>query len=372
MIALVAGALANKPGNGGNAWARLSWTRGLERLGVEAYFVEQLAAGASASGKAFFEAVFAAWGDRAHAGLFDSRSSPLAGGLDWDRLLAVAERADVLINMSGHLQIPELRRAISTAVYIDDDPGYTQLWHLSGALGDRLAGHRAYYTFGTRIGRAGCRIPTAGVFWRPLLPPVVLDDWPVQPSAGLDRVTTVASWRGPYGRLEHNGILYGQKAHQLRAFASVPSLAGRALEIALEIDPAEHHECEHLNAAGWTLADPRSAAGDPDAFRRYVQDSAAEFSVAQGIYVETQSGWFSDRTTRYLASGKPAVVQDTGFSDTVETGRGLLTFTDPQSAAAALGSLERNFGDHARAARALAEERFDSDTVLSRLLEEVM
>src|SRR4051812_26453700 len=39
---IVSGALANKPGNGGNAWTRLSWIRGLTRLGYDAYFVEQI------------------------------------------------------------------------------------------------------------------------------------------------------------------------------------------------------------------------------------------------------------------------------------------------------------------------------------------
>ena len=67
-------------------------------------------------------------------------------------------------------------------------------------------------------------------------------------------------------------------------------------------------------------------AGDPDAFRAYVQGSGAEFSVAQGIYVETSSGWFSDRTTRYLASGRPVLVQDTGFSRTLPVGEGLVAF----------------------------------------------
>src|SRR5207249_4043766 len=77
---------------------------------------------------------------------------------------------------------------------------------------------------------------------------------------------------------------------------------------------------------GWQLVDPCVAAGDPHAFRGYVQGSWAEFSVAQGVYVETESGWFSDRTVRYLASGKPALVQDTGFSRLYPVGEGLLAF----------------------------------------------
>src|SRR5687767_6609762 len=43
---IVSGALAHKPFNGGNAWTRLSWTRGFERLGLDVCFVEQIDAAA--------------------------------------------------------------------------------------------------------------------------------------------------------------------------------------------------------------------------------------------------------------------------------------------------------------------------------------
>ena len=39
---VVAGALANKPANGGAAWTRLSWALGFKRLGYSVYFVEQI------------------------------------------------------------------------------------------------------------------------------------------------------------------------------------------------------------------------------------------------------------------------------------------------------------------------------------------
>jgi hypothetical protein len=372
MIAVVAGALANKAFNGGNAWARLSWTRGLDRLGVETYFVEQLDPAAPSGGVAFFDAVMHRFGEPSRSALIGAGGEVLAGELDRDRLLDVAGEADLLINLSGHLQLADVRQRIGRSVYIDDDPGYTQLWHASGAIGDRLDGHDAYYTFGTRIGARTCTIPTSGIDWRPILPPVVLEDWPVASHDGAGRVTTVASWRGPFGRLEHDGVRYGQKAHELRKVSGLPALAGRPLEIALQIDPVERREAERLQADGWAVVDPSVVASDPASFRAYVQGSAAEFSVAQGIYVETGSGWFSDRTTRYLASGKPAVVQDTGFSDDLDGGEGLIPFTTLADAAAGLRSLERSYDDHARAARALAAERFASDVVLGRLLEEVL
>ena len=113
-------------------------------------------------------------------------------------------------------------------------------------------------------------------------------------------------------------------------------------------------------------------AGTPDAFRSYVRGSAAEFSVAQGLYVETRSGWFSDRTTRYLACGRPALVQDTGFADRLPVGKGLVTFTNVAEAVAGAEAILADYDGHAAAARAVAESHFDSDLVLATFLEECL
>ena len=372
MIAIVAGALAAKPGNGGNAWTRLAWTRGLELLGFETYFVELLAAPASAEAALFFDAVARGFGTPARWALLDPDGVPVAGGLGQDALREAAARSELLINLSGHLQDPSIRALISRAVYIDDDPGYTQLWHATGAIGERLLGHVAHYTFGTRIGSADCSVPVREIAWRPLLPPVVLSDWPERRGACTGPVTTVASWRGPYGPIEHDGVRYGQKVHEFRRFQALPRLAGRELEVALQLDPGERDVIDTLRAQGWRVHDAVDMTSDPDAFRRYVQASSAEFSVAQNIYVRSRCGWFSDRTTRYLASGKPAVVQDTGFAATLPTGEGLLAFSTPEEAVAALRSLSSRYDEHAAAARAIAAQHFDARVVIGALCEEVL
>jgi hypothetical protein len=289
-----------------------------------------------------------------------------------EQLLDVAACCALLVNLSGHLQLAEIRRLVPRCVFVDDDPGYTQFWHAAGVTNGRLDGHDAHYTFGTRIGAGACPIPTSGIRWRAIRPPVVLSDWPPQASSGCGRVTTVASWRGPFGPVEHDGVRYGPRAHELRRFADLPRRAGRELEIALAIDPPDNDDAELLRGHGWTLTDPSACAGDPAAFRGYVQGSDAELGVAQGIYVQTGCGWFSDRTTRYLASGRPAIVQDTGFSAELPVGAGLLAFTTPEEALAAIHEVERDHEEHARAARKLAEEHFDSARVLQRVLEEVL
>jgi hypothetical protein len=372
VIVLVAGALASKPGNGGNAWSRLSWTRGLRELGIDAYFVEQLSGPATAEAARFFGAVVGEFDEPSHAALLDDSGRVIAGGLSQEALSEVAASCELLISISGHLQRPELRRLVRRAVYIDDDPGYTQFWHAAGAIEGRLDDHAAYYTFGTRVGHDGCTVPTLGIAWRGIRPPVVLSDWSASPSDGCERVTTVASWRGPFGPVEYDGVRYGQKVHELRKFSRLPQLAGRPLEIALAIDPVEEAAARQLRCDGWNVTDPGPLTSDPASFRRYVQGSDAELSVAQGIYVQTACGWFSDRTTRYLASGRPAIVQDTGLAGELPVGAGLLTFSSPSEAVAALRAVERDYDEHAQAALALAQEHFASSRVIGRMLEEVL
>jgi glycosyltransferase involved in cell wall biosynthesis len=108
-------------------------------------------------------------------------------------------------------------------------------------------------------------------------------------------------------------------------------------------------------------------AGDPWRYADYIRGSAAEFMAAKSMYVETNSGWVSDRSICYLASGKPVLAQDTGIARLLPTGEGLLTFTTLEEAAEAVERVRREPRRHAQAARRLAEEYFDSSLVLGAL-----
>jgi hypothetical protein len=379
-IAMVSGAIANKPFNGGNAWTRLSWVLGLERLGFQVYFVEQIARAAcvdttgepaswqECANRDYFKQVTQSFGLTDATLLCENGDETF--GLSRAQLVEVAASADLLINISGHLSIEEIKSRVRCKVYFDDDPGYTQFWSAMGSGGARLGGHDFYYTVGANIGDAHCPIPTGGLEWRPLRPLAVLDEWPVAKSES-DRFTTVGSWRGAYGAVEFDGVRYGVKAHEFRKFIDIPQRTQRCFEVALDIHPGDRADLESLHAHGWRVVNPIEVAGMPEAFRRYVQTSGAEYSVAQGIYVQTASGWFSDRTVHYLASGKPALVQDTGLSTHYPVGQGLVTFRTIEEAMVGVERILEEYQSHCRAARALAEEYFDSNVVLPRLLREV-
>lgn len=370
-VAIVAGAVANKAANGGATWTRLSWARGLAQVGFAVHFVEQLDATAPLGAAGYFEAVTRDFGMEGSSTLLGPDGRTVAG-LTLGELRDLAGEAALLVNISGHLTVREVTEAVRTRVFVDLDPGFTQIWETTGAGGSELDDHDFWFTVGENIGTTGCRVPTNGRRWRPIRQPVVLDDWPVAPPPESDpfRFTTVASWRGPYGPVEHEGRTYGVKAHEFRRFFPLPGVAPGIFELALDIHPADVKDRAALEEHGWWLVGTDRVA-DPHAFRSYVQGSGAEFSVAQAVYVETGSGWFSDRTVRYLASGRPALVQDTGFSRTYPTGEGLVAFTTFDEAVAGAASVLADYEEHSRAARALAEEWFAADRVLGRLCEEV-
>lgn len=366
---IVAGAVANKPGNSGEAWVRANWVRGLGRLGVEAWFVEQLDPARwgddTASCVAWFDRIVRLFGLAERSVLIDGRHRVLVGSP-----AAVAEvraGADLLVNISGHLGPGPITSGCRRRAFVDLDPGYTQIWHAQGAdLG--VAAHDVHFTVGLNLGGPDCTVPTDGVRWRPVLPPVVLDDWEPGPGESLDRFTTVASWRGASGVVHHDGVDFGPKAHEFRRLLELPTRVPAGVELALEIHPADRSDRDALVDHGWSLVEPADVVGDPEAYRRYVRESSAELSVAQPVYVHTRTGWFSDRTAHYLAAGRPVLVQDTGGP--LPDGDGLLRFRTLEDAATAARDLIARYLEHRVAARRFAEDRLDAERVLARVLDQ--
>lgn len=367
---VVAGAMAGKPGNGGEAWVRLSWVRAFQQLGFDVWFVEQVA-GESLDpvGVDYFTGVVRRFGLEGRAHLFSRcgewRGVPPAVVDD------VADRSVMLLNISGNLTFRPLLERFDRRVYLDIDPAFTQYWHAQGLLGTALPDHTHHFTIGENIGRSGCPIPDGGAAWQTTRQPVVLDDWPAVPSASCRRVTTVGSLRGPFGRVEHPGGAFGLKIHEMRRLAPLAGLVEPEMELAFAIDPGDESDRKLLLESGWALTDPRLVSPCPQEFRGYVQGSDGEFSVAQGIYAETGSGWFSDRTVRYLASAKPAVIQDTGLAPHLPLGEGLLTFQTLEEAVKAVEAVASGYRRHALAARRIAEECFEAGRVAGSLAERV-
>jgi hypothetical protein len=383
--AIVAGALANKPRNGGEAWVPASWALGLRRLGFDVCFAEALdtsdcvdahgrkAPFARSLHREHFERVTGELGLQGQTALLNAQGESLIG-LDAPQLSDLAAEADVLFDLSGHLGQRRISAPARRRVYVDLDPGFTQAWAQDQAIGFAISGYDHYVTVGLNVGRPSCPIPSAGVRWTATLPPILLDRWRSEPPVvGLGsppRLTTVSTWRSAHGPVQIDGRMHTLKHHELRAAIDLPGrLTDAQLELALDIDPADAADLQALRAHGWKVVPAHAQAGTPAAFRDYVRGSSAELSVAHGVYAHTGSGWFSDRTGAYLAAGRPALVQDTGIGRVLPTGEGLLTFCSAPQAEQGARRLLADLPANAQAARAIAEQHLDSDLVLGKLLE---
>ena len=363
---VVSGMVAGVPGQGGAAWAVLQYVLGFRRLGHDVYLVEPVEE-LDPRSVAYFHEIAASFGLEGKAALLRQGTSETVGAA-YEDLLRAARAADVLVNVSGMLADEQLLEAIPVRVYLDLDPAFVQLWYAVNGIDMRFAAHTHFVTVGQSIGEPDCPVPTCDRDWLPTLQPVVLERWPFAEELVHDAATTVANWRG-YGSIEHEGVFYGQKAHSLRQLIDLPGRTSEHLLLALAIHADETPDLEALDAHHWHLVDPADVTATPAAYHDFVQGSKAELGIAKSGYVASRCGWFSDRSACYLASGRPVVAQDTGFGRHLPTGEGLLSFSTTAEAAAALDEIGRNYDRHRRAARALAEEHFDSDRVLTGLLE---
>ena len=174
-----------------------------------------------------------------------------------------------------------------------------------------------------------------------------------------------------YKPVEYSGTRYEQKDVEFMRFVHLPEMVAPAtLELALNaVGKFSKAPLWRLRQSGWAVVDPAEVCPDPESYRRYIQSSMAEWSVAKGGYVIGPSGWFSCRSACYLAAGRPVVLQDTGFSKVLPVGRGILAFSNQEEAAFMIGEVTRNYRLHAEAASAIASSYFDCRQVLSRMIE---
>jgi len=365
MRVAVAGMVAADAHQGGAIWAVLQYALGLRALGHDAILLEEVDDARFAEAAARFGRVTAAFPGRA---ALVGRPSGRVAGLSRGEVEGMLDGADLLLNLSGTLTDAGLLGRFGTRAYVDLDPGFTQLWHATGAADMGFARHDRFVTIGHGIGSPCSPIPCCGRTWIATPQPICLDRWPVARCATDGALTTVGHWRA-YGSLHHEGVHYGQKAHALRPMLGLPRHSGARFRLALGIHPSERDDLAALRREGWQLVDPVAAAGTPAAYRQFVQGSWAEFGLAKLGYVAARCGWFSDRSVCYLASGRPVVAHDTGFSEWLPTGEGVLAFSDANGVRAAIEALRADYGRHRRAARALAEEVFRAELVLGRLLE---
>ena len=374
---VIAGSLAQKPRQGGHTWQFLNYLLGFKQLGWDVLFVDRIepAMCVGASGEAvkfedsvnleYFIRIMRGFGLEDHFSLIYNKGEQVIG-IPRAELIERTRTAAAVINVMGFLDDEEILAAAQRRVFLDTDPGFGQMWCDLG-LANLFTGHDDYVTIAENIGQPECSIPTCGLNWIPWRQPIVLSEWPALSGSGI-AFTSIGSWRGPYAPVEHRGTTYGLRVHEFRKFAALPRLAAGKFEVALDIASVETRDMDLLKSNGWSLAEPAEIAADPWVYREYIQRSAAEFMATKGMYVHTHSGWFSERSICYLASGRPVLAQDTGLGKLLPHGAGLLLFSTIEEAADGVAQILGNHAAHSRAARAIAEDCFRSDKVLGDLL----
>jgi hypothetical protein len=373
---------------GGVAWDYLQYLLGFVRMGHDAYYLED-------SGNWTFDPLQATFTDDAAANaayLVDCLKALEPGlekrfcfrdthdnhwGLSREQLQAVVRRADVFINISATCQLRQEYAKIPLKILLDSDPLYTQTsipLYVAGRADEKqresvekMKCYDAHFSFGEHVGRDFCKVPRELFTWRPTRQPIVIDCWKTAEPFTRELFTTVLSWQPVEKGPVVNGVEYGGKNMEFEKFINLPKRTRAALELALGGGRAPK---EKLAAYGWKLVDGYDMSSTPWIYRDYIQQSMAEFSMAKNAYVATRSGWFSCRSACYLAAGRPVVVQDTGFSDFIPTGEGLLAFTTIDEALAGIESIRADWNRHAQAAYEIANDYFDASKVLGAMLKE--
>lgn len=384
---------------GGVTWDYVQYPAGFAALGHDVYYVEDTRLwpiyqpagsdwGDASESVAHLRRVMEAF-DLSSRWAYRDEASGRTFGMSAEQLKEVCREADVFVNVSCSTYMRDEYRRIPARALIDSDPMFTQIQYLSQqmftpgepGLRDLVDAHNFHFTFGERVGSGDCRMPDCGVRWRPTRQPVCLQHWrattPPAPSSVADddgaAYTTLMNWTAAK-QLRHGGETWGQKDVEFRRFLHLPSLVSEvplAVAVGQTGGAGEPFPAAEARASGWRVLDPEVSAPDWRSYRDFIESSRGEFSVAKETYVKARTGWFSCRSACYLASGRPVVTQDTGWSEHLPEGEGLLAFDTPEGAAHALRSVEADPARHSSAARAVAEEYFDSSRVLAALLAEM-
>jgi hypothetical protein len=372
MTIILAGAIG-RSGLGGQAWAYLQYLIGFRALGHDVYYLEDCGETSWVwnwdIGEWTEDPVFPAAYVRDCLEPFDFkdrwtyRTSTTCAGMSLEQLHAVCGRADLLIMRAIPLWDwrPEYDRP-RRRIFIDVDPGFTQM-NIAGAdkgLATAISRCERRFTLGQRLGAADCLIPDAGGPWLKTLPPVALSEWPLVSGTPATHFTSIMRWDG-FQDANYQGKTYGQKDQEFSRFIDLPQRTPQKFRIAL-------NGPETLARHGWEIVPGEDATRTPQAYRQFIQQSRAEFGVAKHGYVRMRGGWFSDRSVCYLASGLPLLIQDTGLSDWLPVGEGVVTFNDLSELLQGIETINRNYERHRQAARRLAEQYFSTDKVLPALL----
>jgi hypothetical protein len=367
----------------GVIWQHLHYIAGLQRLGHEVYYIEDSARyvynPVTYEENRDYAYAVQTLGRLAERFGFEGRwafcarffpEQPTAG-LTLERIRDLYRTADAILSVCGAQEFNEDLLVSQNLIYIESDPGLEQIRvdNGDGKARASLLRNRERFTFGENVGTPLFPVPLHGIRWLPTRQPVVTDFWrtdaPPPPGALF---TTVANWNtSGLKDIEWRGSRYlWSKSLEFLKFVEAPARAGEDFEIAATVRDEETQALFHENR--WRIVPPDRMSIDWDLYRSYLQASKGEFTAAKDQYVRLNTAWFSDRTACYLACGRPAITQETGFTRLFGGKAGLLAFTTLDDVVEHVRSINADYKVHSRAAFEIAAEHFEATKVLSDLL----
>jgi hypothetical protein len=288
-------------------------------------------------------------------------------GLSKEKINNIFRSADLFIDMGTHGSWAEESETVSLRVLIDGEPAYTQIkWAINASSGIPVPRYERYFTNGKNVGTADNPTPTLGINWSHLFHPVKTELFTCIPSPPDVPFSTIMNWQS-HDLIEYNGKIYGQKDIEFEKFLSLPGEVNSRMEVAV----SGNFPAERLKKNGWSLKNAAQVTLSFDTFRNYLLASKGEFSVCKNVFVANETGWFSDKSGAYLASGRPVVLQDTGFGKHLPVGEGLFAVNTLNEAKEALLEIENNYDRHSKAAWEIANEYLEARKVMRNFLYEL-
>jgi hypothetical protein len=291
-------------------------------------------------------------------------------GMGESEILRLYREADAFLNVTGAQEIRDEHLACPRRIYVESDPFTSQVGVTLGneATIATLAAHDTHFSFGENLHAQDCGVPIERFEWQPTRQPVVMDLWkPGNDKSSNPAYTTITTWHNKGKDIEFQGdTYYWTKDREFMKVIDLPSRCQAPLELALGVDA---WVSSMLTRHGWQQVNSVAISRDFDSYRKYIQESRGEFTVARDQYVRPNTGWFSDRSACYLAAGRPVITQETGFSKYLPTGNGLFGFTTVEDILTAIDAIEKDYRAHCHAAREIAAEYFAAEKVIGSLME---
>jgi hypothetical protein len=369
---------------GGQTWLYLNWLSGLHRLGHDVWYVEDDSVWP-------YDPIKDSITDDCHyavnhisncmqrIGLKNKWAFRLVGrkgacwGLSEQQLDDLYSSCNVLLNIVGATYLREEHIRAPLRVYVETDPVTSELILFNGDINNRVdfASHHKIFTYGENYGASDCGVPLCGIEFGKTRQPIDLDLWPMAFDPHARDFTTIGNWKQEGSDIEYAGQIYYWSKHiEWLKFIDLPQLTTQPFKVALKVDDKKDYKL--LEMHGWRITSPISMSLDVfGSYPEFIRRSRAEWTVAKDQNVRLRSGWFSERDACYLASGKPVIAQDTGFSNILPTGEGLFAFQNMEEILEAIKEINDDYSRHCEAARKIAENYFDAKKVVAKLLKEI-